>query len=93
MPLALADRAIAVPYLIAAAASAVVTNWVYYHAHESALLAIVYHTAANATAGFFLFPQFSGPDLVRLWWLYAVVYCAAAAVTALRLGPAHRPLP
>lgn len=93
LPLALADRDIAAPYLIAALASAVVTNWVYYNAHESALLAILYHTAANAIAGFYLFPLFTGPDLVRLWWLYAAVYGVAALAAASRLDRIQRPLP
>lgn len=86
LPLALAGGAIAVPYLIAAIASAVVTNWVYYNAHESALFAILYHTAAN-TAGLYLSPAFSGPDLVRMFWLLAAVNCIVATVVALAAGP------
>jgi CAAX protease family protein len=86
LPLALADRALAAPYLIAGIASAVVTNWVYYNTRESALLAILYHTAANTIVGFYFFPMFSGPDSVRLWWLYAAVYCVAAVIVVLVAG-------
>ncbi len=82
LPLALAEESIAVPYLIATIASAVVTNWVYYNANESALLAILYHTAAN-TMGLYLFPAFSGSELVRLFWLLAAVNCLVAAVVVL----------
>jgi membrane protease YdiL (CAAX protease family) len=78
VPIALADRTLAAPYLIGALASAVVINWVYYQAHESAFLAIVYHTAQNTIGGWYLFRLFSGPDTVRLWWLFAAVYCGAA---------------
>jgi membrane protease YdiL (CAAX protease family) len=87
LPLALANRALAAPYLIAGIASAVVTNWVYYNAHESALLAILYHTAANTLGGFYFFPMFSGSDSVRLWWLYAAVYGVAAVAVVLAVGP------
>ena len=69
-----------------------VTNWIYYGARGSALLAIVYHTAANAVAGFWLFPMFSSQDSARLWWLYAAVYIAAALVTGARIARLQRPL-
>lgn len=86
LPLALAGGSAAAPYLIATVASAVMTNWVYYSAHESALLAILYHTTAN-TMGLYLFPAFSGPDLVRMFWLLAAVNCVGAIVVVLVAGP------
>jgi hypothetical protein len=88
-PLALAEGSIAAPYLIATIASAVVTNWVYYNARESALLAIVYHTAAN-TMGQYFFPTFAGPDLVRAYWLLAAVNCVVAVIAVLATGPSLR---
>jgi membrane protease YdiL (CAAX protease family) len=89
LPLALGAGPLAAPYLIATIASAVVTNWVYYNAGESALLAMVYHTAANTMggAGFNLFQIFTGSDAVRIWWLLAAVNCAAAVVLALTAWP------
>ena len=84
LPLALAGGAIAAPYLIATIASAVVTNWVYYNA-DSALLAILYHTSANAM-GLYLVPTFTGPDLVRLFWLLAAVNCVVAVIVVLVAG-------
>ncbi len=86
LPIALSGGAIAVPYVIAAIASAVVTNWVYYNAGESALLAILYHTAAN-TISLYLIPMFSGPDLVRLFWLLAGVNVVVAVALAVVAGP------
>ena len=82
LPIALSEGSIAAPYLIAAVASAVVTNWVYYNADESALLAILYHTAAN-TMGLYLFQGSSGSELERLFWLLAAVNCVAAAIVVL----------
>jgi CAAX protease family protein len=50
VPVALAAPSIAA-YLIGSVASAVLANWVYYNAHESALLVILYHTAQNTIGG------------------------------------------
>lgn len=56
----------------------------YYNTRENALFAILYHTAANTIGGFYFFPMCSqAPDSVRLWWLYAAVYCVAAVVVVL----------
>ena len=82
LPIALSEGSILAPYLIATVASAVVTNWVYYNANESALLAILYHTAAN-TMGLYLFQASSGPELTRLFWLLAAVNCLVAAAVVL----------
>lgn len=40
----------------------------------------------GAVAGFYLFQAFSGPDLVRLWWLWATMYAVAAAAVVLAAG-------
>ena len=89
LPLALADLSIAAPYLIATIASAVVTNWVYFNTGESALMAILYHTSAN-TMGLYLFPAFSGPELVRMFWLLAGVNCVVAVIVVFMVGPSLR---
>ncbi|MBM0745067.1 CPBP family intramembrane metalloprotease (plasmid) [Phormidium sp. CLA17] len=89
VPIALSDRTLAAPYLITAIASAVVTNWVYYNTDGSALLAMVYHTAANTMggAGFNVFQLFSGPDYIRAWWCLAAVNWMAALIVMLVSGP------
>jgi uncharacterized protein len=86
LPIALGEPALTAPYLIATVASAVVTNWVYYNARESALLAILYHTAAN-TLGIYFSPMLSGSDLARYYWLLAAVNCVVAVVVVLVFGP------
>jgi uncharacterized protein len=85
VPIALSGGSLAAPYLLAAIASAVVTNWVYYNARESALFAILYHTAAN-TIGMYLFSMFPDSDLVRLYWLLAAVNWVVAVVLVLVAG-------
>jgi membrane protease YdiL (CAAX protease family) len=85
VPIALSGGSLAVPYLLAAIASAVVTNWVYYNARESALFAILYHTAAN-TIGMYLFSMFPDSDLGRLYWLLAAVNWLVAVILVLVAG-------
>src|SRR5438876_868752 len=86
VPVALAAPSITA-YLIGSVASAVLANWVYYNAHESALLVIVYHTAQNAIGGWYLFRMFSGPELVRLWWLWSAAYVVVVFILTLVAGP------
>lgn len=86
VPIAVSGGLLAVPYLLGAIASAVITNWVYYNARESALLAIVYHTSANAI-GMHLFAMFPDSDLVRLHWLLAAINWMVAAALVLVAGP------
>ena len=78
-PLAFAEPSITMPYLVATLLSQIVTNWVYYNARESALLAILYHTAAN-TMGRYFAPMLSGPDLIDYFWLLAAVNAVAAII-------------
>ncbi|MEJ2305533.1 MAG: CPBP family intramembrane metalloprotease [Anaerolineales bacterium] len=87
VPLVLFEPALAAPYLIGALASAVMTNWVYYNTRGSALLPMLYHTAAN-TVGIYFGPALSGPDLVRYQWLLAGLTIVAAVVVVLVTGPA-----
>src|SRR5215208_3663122 len=85
LPIALSGGALAIPYLVATIASAVVTNWVYYNARASALLAILFHSVGN-TLGIYFSPAFSGPDLARYFWLLATVNIMAAALVVLLTG-------
>jgi hypothetical protein len=81
-PLAFAEPSITVPYLITTVLSQIVTNWVYYNSRESALSAILYHTAAN-TMGIYFAHMFVGPDLTRYFWLMLAVNAIAATLVVL----------
>jgi len=76
-PLTLAEPSLIAPYLLSTLASAFVTNWVYYNARESALLAILYHSAAN-TIGIYYSHMLAGADLTRYFWLLAAVNLVVA---------------
>jgi hypothetical protein len=55
---------------------------VYYNARESALLAILYHSAAN-TIGIFYSHTLTGADLTRYFWLLAAVNVVVAVSVVL----------
>jgi hypothetical protein len=76
-PLAFADPSITVPYLLTTVLSQVVTNWVFYNARQSALLAILYHSAAN-TMGTYYGHTLAGSNLTQYFWLLAAVNAVAA---------------
>jgi membrane protease YdiL (CAAX protease family) len=86
VPLVISEPALAAPYLIAGIASAVLTNWVYYNTQGSALLAMLYHTAAN-TVGLYFAPMLAGADSVRYFWILAGVNWVVAAGVVLMTGP------
>jgi uncharacterized protein len=81
-PLAFAEPSITVPYLITTVLSQVVTNWVFYNARQSALLAILYHTAAN-TVGILIARTLSGPDFARYYWLILAVNALVVVVVVI----------
>jgi len=82
LPLALSAGPIAVPYVLTTILSAFVTNWIYYKSGESALLAILYHGAANAMGAAF-FRSYTGEDQFCLFWFLAVTNFTAVMVIVL----------
>ena len=94
LPLALAEPSITVPYLLTTVVSAVLTNWVYYNARQSALLAILYHTAAN-TMGLYVSRMLAGPDVTRYFWLLLAANGVAAVLVVVfdrKTWQSHRSL-
>lgn len=79
LPIALSAGAVAVPYVITTILSAFVTNWIYYNSRQSALLAIIYHGAANAV-GIAFFQAFTGTDQLHLYWFLAAMNLLAVLV-------------
>jgi uncharacterized protein len=86
IPRAMANPKITAPYLLAGFGSAILTNWVFYNARGSALLAILYHTTAN-TFGLYFSPMFSGTDLVTYFWFLAGFNLLLAVLVILATGP------
>jgi len=85
LPRAMLEPELTLPYVLSAFGSAILTNWVYYNARESALLAILYHSVAN-TFGLYFSPMLAGPDLIRYFWLLAAFNLTLAAIVVLVSG-------
>jgi uncharacterized protein len=86
LPIAISESAITVPYVIGAFSSAFATNWIYYNTRGSALLPMLYHTAAN-TIGPYFFRMFSGSEQVSYFWLLSGMSLAAGIIFVLITGP------
>ena len=82
LPIALSGGRLAVPYVVTTLLSAFVTNWIYYNARESALLAMLYHASANAM-GIVFFQGRSDDDLLHLYWFLAGMNFVAAIILIL----------
>jgi membrane protease YdiL (CAAX protease family) len=89
LPLVLAEPTMIAPYVLAGIASAILTNWIYYNTRGSALLAMLYHSAAN-TVGLYFAPMLAGPDEVRYFWLLAAVNWTVAGAVILLTGSTLR---
>lgn len=78
-PVAIAEPSATVPYLLTTVLSQVVTNWIFFNARQSALLAILYHSAAN-TMGTYYGHALIGSNLVQYFWLLAAANAMAAII-------------
>ena len=67
----------------------IVFNWVFNSANGSVLIIMMMHASNNAFSGQFFSPMFSGADSVRLGWLLAALWCAAAIAVVVVAAPAH----
>jgi uncharacterized protein len=68
---------------------AVVLTWVLNSTGGSVLLIMLSHAMNNTISGGFFGPMFAGPDSVRQSWLVAALWCAAALIVVLVVGPAR----
>jgi uncharacterized protein len=74
------------PYIPLLVAAAILYTWMYKHTNGSVLLATLLHGSIAVAADFFK-PMFSGADSVRLFWLLAALFSAAAITTVIAAGP------
>jgi membrane protease YdiL (CAAX protease family) len=74
------------PYIPLLIAAAVLYTWLYLHTNGSVLLATLLHGSIAIGAEYFQ-PMFSGADSLRLFWILAALFCAAALVVLIATGP------
>lgn len=85
-------------FLLSLFAATYIQTWMYNRTRGSILLQMMFHSAVNTVGAGFLFPMFTGADTLRLWYIYALLWVALAAVLIvsgkLRIAaPAERSTP
>jgi membrane protease YdiL (CAAX protease family) len=75
-----------VPWALSVFCLSIVTTWMWLHTRGSLLLPVLLHAATNTAT--FVWSWFAGADQLRLWWIWAGLWAAAAAVVVAATGPA-----
>ncbi len=75
-----------VPWAVSVFCVSVIAAWMWLHTGRSLLLPALLHTMVNTAA--FPFGWFTGGDLVRLWWVWAALWLAVAAMVVTANGSA-----
>jgi CAAX protease family protein len=76
------------PLLLSIIPLAIFFTWVYNGTNGSLFMAVVFHASFDAL-GDYIYPLFSGPDLLRDYVLIAVVASVVALIVVLATGPAR----
>jgi membrane protease YdiL (CAAX protease family) len=80
------------PWLAALLAMSVVLTWMWLATGGNLLLPVVFHTTADTAA--LAWSWFGSADQIRLWWIWAGLWLAAAAIVIIANGAAlHQPKP
>ena len=74
------------PWLASVLAVSVVTAWMWLATRGNLLLPALLHAAANTVA--FPWDWFTGDEQLRLWWIWAGLWVAAAAIVVIIYGAA-----
>ena len=73
-------------------AVSIVTAWMWLATRGNLLLPALLHAAVNTVA--FPWGWFAGDDQLRLWWIWAGLWVAVAAIVVIAYGPAlYQPKP
>ncbi|HEY2809027.1 MAG TPA: type II CAAX endopeptidase family protein [Steroidobacteraceae bacterium] len=78
----------ALPFLITVFAGSVITAWIFNSSGQSVFLTMLMHSTVNAVGAGYVFRFFGGMDSMRMWWIYALLWAAAAVLVAWRTGAA-----
>ena len=75
-----------VPWMVSVLSFAIIVTWIYLHTDGSLLLPMLFHTSVNVSA--IAFGWMSGDGMLLLWWSFAALWVATAAIVIARYGPA-----
>ena len=71
-------------FLISVFGGTFMLTWLVNHAKGSVLLAMLFHATINTVGAGLLFPLFSGPTLILLWYVYAVLWLGVGLTALVR---------
>ncbi|HKP04624.1 MAG TPA: type II CAAX endopeptidase family protein [Chthoniobacterales bacterium] len=71
-------------FLISVFGGTFMLTWLFNHTKGSVLLAMLFHATINAVGAGLIFPLFSGPTLILLWYVYAVLWLGVGLTALVR---------
>ena len=74
------------PWLLGLLGYTIATTWLYRRTDGNLLLPALLHASLNTAAHYVFAPLQQGPDLLRLWWLWGGLWCAAGIVSGMSLA-------
>jgi membrane protease YdiL (CAAX protease family) len=80
------DSQNALPWFLSLLAFTVVTTWLYHRTSGNLLLPSLMHTSVNVSAKYLFLSLFSAADALRLWWIFAALWCVSATVVIVATG-------
>lgn len=79
-------------FLLSIMPASVVLAWIFNRTQESLLLPPLFHAIVNTVGGGYVFRMFQGVHLMRLWWIYALLWAmTGVTVTLYSKGMMMRP--
>jgi CAAX protease family protein len=70
-------------FLLGIMSASVLSTWLFNRAKGSLLPLPLFHAAVNTTGAGYVFRMFTASDLTRMWWIFVVLWMAAAVLSVL----------
>ena len=67
-------------FLVSVMSASVVTAWLFNRSRGGLLPLPLFHAMVDTVGGGYIFPMFQGADVLRLWWIDAVIWALAAVI-------------
>ncbi len=75
------------PFVASVFAASVITAWLFNSSGQSVFITMLMHAEVNAIGAGYVFKFFTGPDYLRLWWIYTLLWVVGAVLVAWRSAP------
>lgn len=82
---------IVIPFIVSVFGGTFALTWLFNGTKGSVIFPMLFHATINAVGAGFIFPLFSGPTLLILWWIYGFVWLAIGLGLLCLAGRNQRP--